>query len=71
MCACLSVCVVLAEELGKSEGSFRAGLQKMMLDGSLREVFTILSKALYGEPLVNQSTFLYSEALKYKRDSEI
>ncbi|XP_058266742.1 probable helicase with zinc finger domain isoform X2 [Hemibagrus wyckioides] len=42
---------VLAEELGKGEGSFRAGLQKMMLDGSLKEVFTILSKALYGEPL--------------------
>ncbi|MCJ8739264.1 hypothetical protein PDJAM_G00045310 [Pangasius djambal] len=42
---------VLAEELGMGEGSFRAGLQKMMLDGSLQEVFTILSKALYGEPL--------------------
>lgn len=42
---------VLAEELGKGEGSFRAGLQKMILDGSLQEVFAILSKALYGEPL--------------------
>uniref|UniRef100_A0AAR2KAN8 Probable helicase with zinc finger domain n=1 Tax=Pygocentrus nattereri TaxID=42514 RepID=A0AAR2KAN8_PYGNA len=42
---------VLAEELGKGEGSFRAGLQNMLLDGSLQEVFSILSKALYGEPL--------------------
>ncbi|KAM9456834.1 putative helicase with zinc finger domain isoform 2-T2 [Clarias gariepinus] len=42
---------VLAEELGKDKGSFRSGLQKMLLDGSLQEVRTILSKALYGEPL--------------------
>uniref|UniRef100_A0A4W4E9T9 Probable helicase with zinc finger domain n=1 Tax=Electrophorus electricus TaxID=8005 RepID=A0A4W4E9T9_ELEEL len=42
---------VLAEELGKGEGSFRLGLQNMVLDGSLQEVFSILSKALYGEPL--------------------
>uniref|UniRef100_A0A3B1IM46 Probable helicase with zinc finger domain n=1 Tax=Astyanax mexicanus TaxID=7994 RepID=A0A3B1IM46_ASTMX len=47
----LFVCLVLAEELGKAEGSFRAGLQNMLLDGSLQEVFSILSKALYGEPL--------------------
>ncbi|TSK77148.1 putative helicase with zinc finger domain [Bagarius yarrelli] len=46
---------VLADELGIGEGSFRAGLQKMMLDGSLQEVYTILSKALYGEPLVVSS----------------
>ncbi|KAI4903994.1 hypothetical protein NFI96_024214, partial [Prochilodus magdalenae] len=42
---------VLAEEMGKGEGSFRTGLQNMLLDGSLQEVFSILSKALYGEPL--------------------
>ncbi|XP_076852956.1 putative helicase with zinc finger domain [Brachyhypopomus gauderio] len=42
---------VLAEELGKGEGGFRMGLQNMVLDGSLQEVFSILSKALYGEPL--------------------
>uniref|UniRef100_A0A4W4EC74 Probable helicase with zinc finger domain n=1 Tax=Electrophorus electricus TaxID=8005 RepID=A0A4W4EC74_ELEEL len=45
----------LYHELGKGEGSFRLGLQNMVLDGSLQEVFSILSKALYGEPLVNQS----------------
>uniref|UniRef100_A0A672QLB2 Probable helicase with zinc finger domain n=1 Tax=Sinocyclocheilus grahami TaxID=75366 RepID=A0A672QLB2_SINGR len=38
-------------ELGKGDGSFRAGLQSMLLDGSLREVCSVLSKALYGEPL--------------------
>lgn len=54
---CVFVHAVLAEELGKGEGSFRTGLQKMMLDGSLQEVFTILSKALYGEPLVNSPAF--------------
>ncbi len=48
--------VVFAEELGKGDGSFRAGLQSMLLDGSLQEVCTVLSKALYGEPLVNQLT---------------
>lgn len=57
LCLCVRTRAVLAEELGKGEGSFRTGLQKMMLDGSLQEVFTILSKALYGEPLVNSSAF--------------
>ncbi|XP_062874530.1 probable helicase with zinc finger domain isoform X2 [Trichomycterus rosablanca] len=42
---------VLTEELSKGEWSFRTVLQNMVLDGSLQEVFTILSKALYGEPL--------------------
>lgn len=46
--------VVFAEELGKGDGSFMAGLQSMLLDGSLQEVCSVLSKALYGEPLVNQ-----------------
>lgn len=50
--------VVFAEELGKGDGSFRAGLQSMLLDGSLQEVCTVLSKALYGEPLVNQLTLV-------------
>uniref|UniRef100_A0A8C0YQ05 Probable helicase with zinc finger domain n=1 Tax=Cyprinus carpio carpio TaxID=630221 RepID=A0A8C0YQ05_CYPCA len=45
---------LFAEELGKGDGSFRAGLQSMLLDGSLQEVCSVLSKALYGEPLVNQ-----------------
>lgn len=53
----MCVCLVLAEELGKDKGSFRSGLQKMLLDGSLQEVRTILSKALYGEPLVNESSY--------------
>uniref|UniRef100_A0A8C1XD63 Probable helicase with zinc finger domain n=1 Tax=Cyprinus carpio TaxID=7962 RepID=A0A8C1XD63_CYPCA len=47
---------LFAEELGKGDGSFRAGLQSMLLDGSLQEVCSVLSKALYGEPLVNQLT---------------
>ncbi|KAI2666610.1 putative helicase with zinc finger domain [Labeo rohita] len=42
---------VFAEELGKGDGSFRAGLQSMLLDGSLQEVCSVLSKALFGEPL--------------------
>ncbi|XP_067314224.1 probable helicase with zinc finger domain isoform X5 [Pseudorasbora parva] len=42
---------MFAEELGKGDGSFRAGLQSMLLDGSLQEVCSVLSKALYGEPL--------------------
>ncbi|KAI1896747.1 hypothetical protein AGOR_G00098000 [Albula goreensis] len=42
---------VLAEELAKEDGSFQAGLHSMQLDGSLQEVSTILSKALFGEPL--------------------
>uniref|UniRef100_A0A673KMW3 C3H1-type domain-containing protein n=1 Tax=Sinocyclocheilus rhinocerous TaxID=307959 RepID=A0A673KMW3_9TELE len=47
---------VKLHELGKGDGSFRAGLQSMLLDGSLQEVCSVLSKALYGEPLVNQLT---------------
>uniref|UniRef100_A0A671T1C6 Probable helicase with zinc finger domain n=1 Tax=Sinocyclocheilus anshuiensis TaxID=1608454 RepID=A0A671T1C6_9TELE len=39
--------------LGKGDGSFRAGLQSMLLDGSLQEVCSVLSKALYGEPLLD------------------
>ncbi|XP_051994990.1 probable helicase with zinc finger domain isoform X1 [Xyrauchen texanus] len=42
---------VFAEEQGKEDSSFRAGLQSMLLDGSLQEVCSVLSKALYGEPL--------------------
>ncbi|NP_998431.1 probable helicase with zinc finger domain [Danio rerio] len=42
---------VFAEELAKGDGSFRAGLQSLLLDGSLQEVCSVLSKALYGEPL--------------------
>uniref|UniRef100_A0A671KDJ6 Probable helicase with zinc finger domain n=1 Tax=Sinocyclocheilus anshuiensis TaxID=1608454 RepID=A0A671KDJ6_9TELE len=48
--------LVRLHELGKGDGSFRAGLQSMLLDGSLQEVCSVLSKALYGEPLVNQLT---------------
>ncbi|XP_036395751.1 probable helicase with zinc finger domain [Megalops cyprinoides] len=42
---------VLAEELAKGDGSFQAGLHSMLLDGSLQEVSSILSKSLFGEPL--------------------
>lgn len=52
------VCVVVfAEELGAGESSFKAGLQNLLLDGSIQEVCSVLSKALYGEPLVNQPRF--------------
>ncbi|KAA0705294.1 Zinc finger domain [Triplophysa tibetana] len=42
---------VFAEDLGAGEGGFRAGLHNLLLDGSLQEVCSVLSKALYGEPL--------------------
>lgn len=43
---------VLAEEIARGDGSLRASLRTMLLDGSLEEVAVILSKALYGEPMV-------------------
>lgn len=43
---------VLAEELAKGDGSFQASLRCMLLDGSLHEVAGLLSKSLFGEPLV-------------------
>ncbi|XP_064180340.1 probable helicase with zinc finger domain isoform X2 [Anguilla rostrata] len=42
---------VLAEDMSEADGSFQAGLHSMLLDGSLREVSAILSRALFGEPL--------------------
>lgn len=48
------VLAVLAEELAKGDGAFQAGLRGMLLDGSLREVSAILSKSLFGEPLVSR-----------------
>ncbi|KAJ8264102.1 hypothetical protein GJAV_G00145180 [Gymnothorax javanicus] len=42
---------VLAEELAEGDCSFQAVLHSMLLDGSLQEVSSILSKALFGEPL--------------------
>ncbi|KAJ8283665.1 hypothetical protein COCON_G00025150 [Conger conger] len=42
---------VLAEELAEGDCSLQAGLHSMLLDGSLQEVSSILSKALFGEPL--------------------
>lgn len=44
--------LVLAEEIVKVGGSLQASLSSMLLDGSLQEVVSILSKALYGEPMV-------------------
>lgn len=57
--------LVFAEELEAGEGGFRAGLQNLLLDGSLQEVCSVLSKALYGEPLVNQLTFHFHNSLIY------
>uniref|UniRef100_A0A673CEZ7 Probable helicase with zinc finger domain n=1 Tax=Sphaeramia orbicularis TaxID=375764 RepID=A0A673CEZ7_9TELE len=42
---------ILAEEIARGDGSLQASLHAMLLDGSLQEVASILSKALYGEPL--------------------
>ncbi|KPP78478.1 putative helicase with zinc finger domain [Scleropages formosus] len=42
---------VLAEELARGDGSFQASLHSMLVDGSLQEVSSILSKSLFGEPL--------------------
>lgn len=50
-----SFCVfasVLAEDISRGDGSLQASLHAMLLDGSLQEVASILSKALYGEPMV-------------------
>uniref|UniRef100_A0A1A8PGK2 Probable helicase with zinc finger domain n=2 Tax=Nothobranchius rachovii TaxID=451742 RepID=A0A1A8PGK2_9TELE len=42
---------VLPEEIARGDGSLQASLRAMLLDGSLEEVASILSKALYGEPV--------------------
>uniref|UniRef100_A0A7N8WZB2 Helicase with zinc finger n=1 Tax=Mastacembelus armatus TaxID=205130 RepID=A0A7N8WZB2_9TELE len=44
--------VVLAKDIARGDGSLQASLRSMLLDGSLQEVASILSKALYGEPMV-------------------
>lgn len=44
--------LVLAEEIARGDGSLQASLRSMLLDGSLQEVASILSKALFGEPMV-------------------
>ncbi|TNN54188.1 putative helicase with zinc finger domain [Liparis tanakae] len=43
---------VLAEEIARGDGSLQASLRFMLVEGSLQEVASILSKALYGEPMV-------------------
>uniref|UniRef100_A0A8C7W2Q2 Helicase with zinc finger n=1 Tax=Oncorhynchus mykiss TaxID=8022 RepID=A0A8C7W2Q2_ONCMY len=50
----------LAEELAKGDGSFQASLRCMLLDGSLHEVAGLLSKSLFGEPLVTLAPGLTS-----------
>lgn len=47
---------VLADELARGDGSLQASLRSMLLDGSLQEVVSILSKALFGEPMVGSQT---------------
>ncbi|KAK5866172.1 hypothetical protein PBY51_020382 [Eleginops maclovinus] len=42
---------VMAEEVARGDGSLQASLRSMLVDGSLQEVASILSKALYGEPM--------------------
>uniref|UniRef100_A0A673C6Z3 Probable helicase with zinc finger domain n=1 Tax=Sphaeramia orbicularis TaxID=375764 RepID=A0A673C6Z3_9TELE len=52
--------------IARGDGSLQASLHAMLLDGSLQEVASILSKALYGEPLlvhnVNRLTSGYNPA---------
>uniref|UniRef100_A0A667ZS12 Probable helicase with zinc finger domain n=1 Tax=Myripristis murdjan TaxID=586833 RepID=A0A667ZS12_9TELE len=43
--------VFLAEEMARGDGLLQASLRSMLLDSSLQEVASNLSKALYGEPL--------------------
>uniref|UniRef100_A0A665V703 Probable helicase with zinc finger domain n=1 Tax=Echeneis naucrates TaxID=173247 RepID=A0A665V703_ECHNA len=43
---------ILVEEIARGDGSLQASLRSMLVDGSLQEVANILSKALYGEPMV-------------------
>uniref|UniRef100_A0A8C6UEP2 Probable helicase with zinc finger domain n=1 Tax=Neogobius melanostomus TaxID=47308 RepID=A0A8C6UEP2_9GOBI len=42
---------VLTEDLSRGDGSLQTSLRAMLVDGSLQEVASILSKALYGEAL--------------------
>lgn len=44
--------LVLADEIARGDGSLQLSLRSMLLDGSLQEVVSILSKALFGEPMV-------------------
>uniref|UniRef100_A0A3Q3FA03 C3H1-type domain-containing protein n=1 Tax=Labrus bergylta TaxID=56723 RepID=A0A3Q3FA03_9LABR len=39
-------------EMSRGDGSLQSSLRSMLLDGSLQEVVSILSKALYGEQMV-------------------
>lgn len=44
--------LVLAEDRAGGDGLLQAILGSMQLDGSLQDVASILSKALFGEPMV-------------------
>uniref|UniRef100_A0A3P8W3K7 Probable helicase with zinc finger domain n=1 Tax=Cynoglossus semilaevis TaxID=244447 RepID=A0A3P8W3K7_CYNSE len=46
---------VLIEEIARRDGSLLISLRSMLLDGSLQEVANILSKALYGEPMLGKT----------------
>lgn len=56
--------LVLAEEIARGDGSLQASLHSMLLDGSLQEVVSILSKALYGEPMVGIIKNVYNICVK-------
>ncbi|XP_041838677.1 probable helicase with zinc finger domain [Melanotaenia boesemani] len=66
---------VLAEEIARGDGSLQSSLRSMLLDGSLQEVASILSKALYGEPMngivtkdLTRLKMLFSEIEAVNRD---
>ncbi|XP_043969739.1 probable helicase with zinc finger domain isoform X1 [Gambusia affinis] len=66
---------VLADEVARGDGSLQASLHSMLLDGSLQEVVSILSKALYGEPVngivtkdLTRLKMLFSEIEATKRE---
>ncbi|MEQ2187491.1 hypothetical protein GOODEAATRI_005260 [Goodea atripinnis] len=66
---------VLPDEVAPGDDSLQASLHSMLLDGSLQEVVSILSKALYGEPVngivtkdLTRLKMLFSEIETIKRE---
>uniref|UniRef100_A0A3P8RZT3 C3H1-type domain-containing protein n=1 Tax=Amphiprion percula TaxID=161767 RepID=A0A3P8RZT3_AMPPE len=62
--------LVLAEEIARGDGSLQTSLRTMLLDGSLQEVASILSKALYGEPMVGLIHNVYNICIKTSKQNK-
>uniref|UniRef100_A0A673CGS7 Probable helicase with zinc finger domain n=1 Tax=Sphaeramia orbicularis TaxID=375764 RepID=A0A673CGS7_9TELE len=52
--------------IARGDGSLQASLHAMLLDGSLQEVASILSKALYGEPLSAHTSTIVSYGWQFR-----